>query len=251
MSKEEPPRWREGRRQNRKRNRRVCRKKPHASTSGRAPSSLGQSQPLRRQSHQKRPQRSLSDDPAVLWLSRGISGRIHVKVWLPQILNYETHQPPKQKSASGPHHTWPGPPSTIKIQCLPVGNLPFFFLRVSNLTVHPDSELSLSSEQPSRRGAGDDRHHKLPTNQGAGSILGKLQPPSITSMDHCVFRHHRFIRGITKPSQWRPTGAHGHIAQQTHIPLGIPYLERGFIEHSCKIISSVELLNLHKHFSTE
>lgn len=67
-SKKELPPSHDGQRPSRKRPRRAC-CNPLGSKSGRAPGSLGQSQPLRTQSPRQPPGRSLWGDPAVWWLS--------------------------------------------------------------------------------------------------------------------------------------------------------------------------------------
>lgn len=108
--------------------------------------------------------------------------RMLMKVWSPQILNYKAHRPPKRKSASGSHHTWPSSLVHSQNPVLPVGN--FFYLQtpaVSNPAVQPGSELPLSSEQPFPCSMGI-RHHETPTNQ-----LWQ-RPQKTPSLEHHQYR---------------------------------------------------------------
>lgn len=111
------------------------------------------------------------------------------------------------------------------------------------------------------------KHSWVPNPTRSIRALGSRCPPSSFFCCSPGIRHHKAPPKQHRQHPWpapravlpsadSSTSASAqqhpvHSAQQTHAPRGIPYLERGFIEHSCKIISSVELLNLHKHFSTE
>lgn len=160
-----------------------------------------------------------------------------VEVPFPHTPNPEAHQPPKQSFHQGLAVPDLALQSTIKIQCFQWEIS--FYLQTLTMPNPTWSIRALGSRCPPSSFfccSPGIRHHKAPPKQHRQHPwpAPRAVLPSADS-------------STSASAQQHPV----HSAQQTHAPRGIPYLERGFIEHSCKIISSVELLNLHKHFSTE
>lgn len=176
-----------GQKQNSKCNRGVCCKTlVHSFTCGRAPSSLGQSQPLRRLRPKARREKPLRQSHSSVAFTRSV-GRYRWRLgfhksWIMKknkLLHKNLHQSltipdlllhPQLKPSACRWEIW------VFYECHP--------------TVHPESEIPPSSEQPSCCGVENYRYHKLPTNQRADSIRQSSSPPSIARTDHYIFMQH-------------------------------------------------------------